>query len=328
MELYSKPYLEILPGTSPPGPHDIVINLDPSALKKDYCHQALTYKVIDGLVSKTRKAQPLILGSAVHKFAELNSKCVPYCLVNNGTTDMQVDLATYCGMLYQMKGGDDSAKLVTLMAGRPDDLPKPLCANPRFVEMVVTIPYRLFKHEGKSVLVNLVANMDLLYLRNGYIHALDYKTSSSYDVNRTIHEYSKSVQFIFYYWLLRKFPQWIFDGYQELINLADSGRVLTEVCLIRSGSQGCGEWMRRDDWRWQFNSEMPLLEEQLDLIIEDLAEIAFGIKPASMQGMLHDSCGSCQYNSICWSNDENLTATLLTKNYEQTHYDPSQWYKD
>lgn len=304
-------------------PDDIIINLDPSALKKSYCELALDLTINKGMKPLAMN-EFLLFGKTVHKFAEWFSKGITEVPLVGGAV---MPVMTYLVQDYVAQGGNDCGNLIAAMGQRAFAAIPPVYAPVEdFTEINVKIPFMRLtdKTTGKSILFKLCARMDHIYIDQwGTVIALDFKTSRKWDLQVVMAEYSHSIQFKFYYWLMRKFPARVFKAqYEHIVNAAKDGRVACQVCPVHL-NKGGGKWILGPVLRY------PNLVNEIDLYVRahiiSTAPIYLGMRSAFKNGQLSDSCGKCDFARLCGADSLVDQDRIKLTEYKIVTYDPEMF---
>lgn len=293
----------------------INLNLDASLMKKSFCDRALQFTGVRGYVPKLHR-EPLVMGNALHKFAHIRS-----------ATDNFADALKQSVALYTSRSGEDLNKLSQAVTAFNPELFLPLPSKDA-LELYFNVPYIEQTHDEVVYRVNLCGTIDRLGINtedgeHQTLIAYDYKSTRKWKIDEVIASYKFSIQFMFYYWVFRRYSHVILEKLPELQYLCVPGGIYICPCPVMLSAKPIA-------WR-----KGPLLSyEHMMLTLDDLImqyalsliEIARTQGMANPNGMMSDMCSNCDFWSICHTAQtdeqrENIIKSLFT----QRVYDPASF---
>jgi hypothetical protein len=200
------------------------------------------------------------------------------------------------------------------------------------LELYFKIPYIEqehvdFDHKKRKYIINLCGTLDRLGVQLNdddepvTLVAYDYKSTRKWKIDEVIASYKFSIQFMFYYWVFRRYSHVVLEKWPHLQSLCVPGQIYVCPCPVMLSAKPIA-------WRkgplLSYEHMIYTLDDLILQYAETLIEIARMHNMAVPNGMMADQCSNCDYWSICHTAQtdeqrENIIKSLFT----QRKYDPA-----
>jgi len=295
----------------------IPIYIDASALKKTYCDRAFQQTVIKGRVPKEYR-EPFSFGNATHLYAKLRAR-------NASFKDAMAEAVTY----YNEHRGVEPDKLISVFTTYNPNIFGAFPAGMDAIactEKFFKIPYReVTTSDGKVYIVFLCGTIDRIELHQDFdaLCLIDFKTARNWDAHAVYQDYKLSVQFMFYYWVFRRYGNQILP--EPLHKYLQNNRLFVCPSPIMI-SHKPPKWLKG----------MPIsydhLLGEMDILVEASVEAILSLASleglATPNGMISDQCSKCDFWPVCHSplhSDGLAKEELLDNLYDKKLYDPENF---
>ena len=305
---------------------DTDIYIDASSMKKMYCRRAYQLACMQGYIPREMSG-PLAVGKALHIFSHLKSTGY------SADVSMKTAMQFFYENVVQLDASE-ATKLVEAMANFMEvSFGKPLTPEEPELSVELFFKFKVDWASNEKRNVYLVGTIDRLAHdeQNDLLVAYDWKTSrggfNKEAKEKVVEGYSRSIQFIFYYWIIKTFydqilpdPKW-FKYVQE-----NKFAVCPVPVFIKNNPV---RWYRGDYLR--FDNIIPEFETELKGIIQtvcDMHEEGLGTDLAPLtdpSGMISDSCPRCDFRYVCFRSQGMSPKAILDALYLKRSYDPSQF---
>ena len=292
----------------------IELNLDASAMKKSYCDRAFQFTVVRGYEPRMHR-EPLVMGKALHKYAHIRA-----------AGGILADALKSGVEHYTSHQGEDLNKLAMACASFNPDmfLPSP---DASFLERYFHIPF--IERSVGDVLyrVNLCGTLDRIGVQTSedgtptMLVAYDYKSTRKYKIDEVIASYKFSIQFMFYYWIMRRYSHVMFPERQDLQSLCVPGSLFVCACPVMLSGKPIA-W--RKGPHFTYEHMMSTLDTLILAYAETTIDIAATEGLAVPNGMMQDACSTCDYWAICHSaQTDEQRENIINSLFKRRNYDPS-----
>jgi len=295
----------------------INLKLDPSALKQSGCDRRFQLSIMRGHTSSIT-AEPLTMGTAIHKYAHQRAR----------GDDLELAMTTAIDW-YLEHLGVDSTLLISAISTYNPSLFLPLI-NLGHLEMYYEFLYRSYEFDDTKLNIYLCGTIDRLGINQEtqQVVAYDYKSTRKYKLSEVVNDYRYTVQFMFYYWILRrhhdKVPQLFNVG--ELCDSATNVFVQPVPILLSAKPP---TWNRGP--LLQFETHLDEFEHMVGLQCDSIAQLyqlyqSQGLL-APPVGTMSDLCTRCEYAPACHSQIEGKFDDMIESLFTTRVYDPSKFGK-
>ena len=292
----------------------VELNLDASLMKKSFCDRALQFTGVRGYEPRMYR-EPLVMGKALHKFAHIMGK------ENNFAQALKSSVSH-----YTQGQGEDLNKLSQAVTSYNPNLFLPL-PNKDCLERYFNVPFIEQIHDGKRYIVNLCGTIDRLGVQQddegspSMLVAYDYKSTRKYKIDEVIASYKFSIQFMFYYWMFRRYSHVLLHDLPDLQPLCVPGKLFVCPCPVMLSAKPIS-WRKGPNFSYEHM--MDTLDDLILQYAETLIEIARLSAMAVPNGMMADQCSSCDFWSICHTpQNEEQRENIIKSLFSVRVYDPS-----
>lgn len=300
-----------------------IIRLDASALRKSKCPLAFKRIVIDGYREPTLYNDTLY-GTAFHLFPKVMYE-------TNG--DLQAATKAALEKMKQpcrIRPKKDHLTENHLLKTCFDfwenfiekDTQAKILINPATAKPFVEVQFDILVYECNEFEIRISGTIDkLVQITNGCVSVGDYKTTSSWDIQKYLRQFRTSPQLKLYVWAIKKLGTMYPDGpFAALVN-RPIGAFIDGVFLK---SKLETEFVRSEVFIFK-QQEMDEFKGLLDYKINQLASLIEEEGYIYPLGKIEGTCNDgfpCEFCPVCFAPDDIAAEHVLRNNFKAIPYNP------